>query len=205
MRRNTKRQLQSLLKPFILVAVFLIIVGFITFRSRLKSESTPNTTKSTTPSSSNTADSPIPANTPNMSDTSETTPTQPGENQPPESNEKPGVTVPSTTQSSTGKIQVTPVISYLDYSDSSKQELEVDAWVPGINEISGQCVLVATSGPHTITKQNPATSNVQSMSCKNFLIDKSEFAAAYGSWQFTVRYSSSKAEGSSISREFKVQ
>jgi len=108
------------------------------------------------------------------------------------------------TPSSDTRKKVTPIISYLGYSDATKNYVEVDAWVPGTNELAGTCTLTASRAGQSLTKQTDASSNVQTMSCANFLIPASEFAAK-GTWDFVINYSSVSAEGSSAAKSFEVQ
>lgn len=101
---------------------------------------------------------------------------------------------PTNTPSDTKK--VTPIISRVD--TASATTVEVNAFVSGVVEDSGQCTLVAKNGSATVTKTSPGQMNATTTTCASFIINKSEFPIQ-GTWNLTVSYSSSNAQGVSQS------
>lgn len=105
---------------------------------------------------------------------------------PPPANEPPANT----------KKDVSPVISYAGYADeATKQQVEVDAFVPGVLEENGTCTLTATKGSLKVTAQTTGHQNVSQTRCDNFVVDRSKFASA-GTWTIVVLYDSPTAQGS---------
>lgn len=94
------------------------------------------------------------------------------------------------------KKSVTPVLTSAGYTNGSKQQVEVDAYVPGIFENGGTCTLTATQGSQKVTATSQGYQNVSQTSCHNFVVDRGKFPAG-GSWTIIVTYSSSTAEGTS--------
>lgn len=102
---------------------------------------------------------------------------------------------------SDGKLAVTPVISYAEQIESN---IEVGAFVPGVNETGGVCKVTLTKGSETITKQTQGHYDATSTTCEGFVIARSEFHTA-GTWQVVVNYSSATASGMSQARTVEVK
>jgi hypothetical protein len=103
--------------------------------------------------------------------------------------------------SSGSKKQVKPVITNASQNGS---EIFVSAYVPGIFENGGTCVLEAKKDSYTVRKTNNAFAGATTTDCAPFRISASEFKAK-GDWQVTVSYTSAKAQGTSSASTLKVK
>lgn len=90
-----------------------------------------------------------------------------------------------------GKRTVTPVITLAQLSGS---EVTIQAYVPGIYEEGGSCTATLKNGTQTVVKQSSAFANATTTDCQHMVIPRGEFPST-GTWNVTVTYSSSKAEG----------
>lgn len=105
-----------------------------------------------------------------------------------------------TTAPTTGK-KVTPMISDASQYDA---RIEVRSYIPGIFEDGGSCIMTATKGARSVTKQTTGTKDATTTSCEVFLIPRSEFAEA-GTWDVTVSYKSNTAQGASEPKKLEVK
>lgn len=92
------------------------------------------------------------------------------------------------------KLAVTPVITSW-YSNVAASVVEVSGYAPGVVETDGNCQIKLTKDNVTRTSSGSATANAQNMSCGTVTIPFSQLSK--GSWNISLRYSSSTAEGNS--------
>src|SRR3989344_1757837 len=95
---------------------------------------------------------------------------------------------PSSTPTSNGKKQITPIIT------SATQD-QVSAYVAGIFEDEGTCTATLTKGSKTVTKTSEGFKNVSYTSCAP--INVSGSVTEKGTWNVIVSYSSTTAQGTS--------
>lgn len=100
-----------------------------------------------------------------------------------------------------GKRAVTPVITSAIQSGS---EITVSAYVSGIVEEGGKCILTATKGSLSVTKTVNGVVNATTTNCPPFILNTSEFPET-GDWSATVTYDSANASGVSQSKAFTVK
>lgn len=90
---------------------------------------------------------------------------------------------------------VTPVITAKEQVD---QQVRVTAFVPGLIQNSGSCLLKAVKGAHQVTKTVAAAANASTTDCAPFLMNRTDFAES-GNWNITVTYTSTTLRGVSSS------
>lgn len=94
--------------------------------------------------------------------------------------------------STSGKQQVSPVIST---HSTSTTTLTVNGYVQGVVEQGGTCTLQLVNGSQTVSRSKPGVLNATNTSCGRFDIPLSDLSP--GTWQATLSYSSSTSEGTS--------
>jgi cytoskeletal protein RodZ len=102
-----------------------------------------------------------------------------------------------------GKKQVTPSLTFVGYADGAKQQVEVDAFVQGVLEDGGTCVMTATKGGQKVTAQSTGRANVSQTRCENIIVDRSKFPSG-GTWSVVVTYESATASGSSAPQNMEL-
>jgi hypothetical protein len=107
-----------------------------------------------------------------------------------------------TPQKLSGKKQVQPVVSYAGYVDekTNRQQVEVDAFVPGILEEGGSCTLTATKDGQRVSITSTGHNNVSQTRCDNFVVDRSRFPTS-GTWSVVVAYESTTSQGVSTAQD----
>ena len=113
---------------------------------------------------------------------------------------KEGTTNPQPTPS--GKKQVQPIVSYAGYVDekTNRQQVEVDAFVPGLLEEGGTCTMNATKDSQQVTVTSTGHNNVSQTRCDNFVVDRSRFPTS-GTWSVVVTYESTTSQGASTAQD----
>jgi hypothetical protein len=106
----------------------------------------------------------------------------------------------SSSQTTSGKRNVSPTITYAGVYGNS---IEVGAFVNGIFEDGGKCTLVLQKGSSRLTTTVTAVKGSNNVSCPVMSVPRSSIQT--GSWQATVSYSSSAAEGQSSPQTVEVQ
>lgn len=100
---------------------------------------------------------------------------------------------PSTPSTSTTDLKaVTPVI----VNATMSPDLQVRAYVSGIYEDGGTCTLTASQGTNRISKQSAAFKDATTTTCTPLAIPRSEFPST-GTWNLTISYKSTTAQGTS--------
>lgn len=99
---------------------------------------------------------------------------------------------PTPTPATSQLKSVTPIISSWG-QEGAGRDLEVAAFVGSVYEDVGTCVLTLTQGAKTVTRQTAGHKDVNRTSCTNFAVPYSALGA--GSWEATVRYTSTTASG----------
>ena len=99
----------------------------------------------------------------------------------------------SDSQNSNPTSSVSPVIS--TWSQSSKKNLELSGFVPGIVEDGGKCILVMEKDSNKVTTEKSAKSDAQSTICGVIEVDITKLST--GIWKTTLNYESAKYKGSS--------
>jgi hypothetical protein len=89
---------------------------------------------------------------------------------------------------------VGPVISSWGQDPGSK-DLEIAAFVPGIYEDGGTCILTLTKAGVVLTKTTAGHKDVNRTSCEPFTIAQDELTT--GAWKAVIHYDSVTASGSS--------
>lgn len=102
-------------------------------------------------------------------------------------------------QTNSGSVK--PVITDAGQYD---QEIEVRAFVPGIFESGGNCVVAFTKGSQNVSKQVPAVSEATTTRCSKLSVPRSEFPST-GTWSVTVAYKSVANSGTSDSKTLEVK
>lgn len=127
------------------------------------------------------------------------TPTVASDTPAPIASDTPTPAATSTAAPVDGKTSVTPFITTADY-DASGKALDVSAIVPNVIEAGGTCTVTITSAGTTRT----ATANGVAASSYTGCEAVSFAKPAAGTWTVTVRYSSTKAAGTSAARTVQV-
>jgi hypothetical protein len=99
------------------------------------------------------------------------------------------------TTTSSGKRQVTPVITSIDKSS-------VRGFIQGIIEDGGTCTVTLTQGSKTVTKTSTGVADASYTTCSTIEL---EGAITPGSWKAVLSYSSGAAEGKSNPRSYEIQ
>jgi hypothetical protein len=100
-----------------------------------------------------------------------------------------------------GKLAVTPVISYVGQYDAS---IEASGFVPSIFENGGTCTLTLTHGSTTVTKTSAGSEDARTTRCQTFSFPARELKPV-GTWTAVLSYSSPTSEGSSSKVDFEVK
>lgn len=101
-----------------------------------------------------------------------------------------------------GRIDIKPVI--VDASQYGDQ-VEVRAYVPGVIEDGGTCMLTAKQdGQTTITRKSAGIRDASNTGCEAFKVPVKDFGAT-GRWSVTVSYESAKAAGSSDTATLEIK
>lgn len=99
-----------------------------------------------------------------------------------------------------GSRTVTPVITDASQYDDA---VEVTAYVSGVIEGSGTCIITFTKGSSTVTREVAGIKDATTTRCTNVSIPSNEFSA--GSWSVNVKYQSGTAQGSSQTQKVEIQ
>ena len=105
----------------------------------------------------------------------------------------------ATTTGPSGAAEV--VVTYSGWTDATAA-VEFGAYVAGVAESGGRCVLTLTSASESARAEVPAEAESASTSCPNMLIPGSELSP--GSWQAVVSYESPSVSGASAPLEVVV-
>ena len=106
----------------------------------------------------------------------------------------------NTTSNQSGKTKVVPTITYAEQYD---KQVEVGSYVNGVFEDGGSCTLSLTSGSKSATAVVYGIKGSNNVNCPVLSVPVASLSN--GTWIATVTYSSSSAEGSSVSRNIEVE
>jgi flagellar basal body-associated protein FliL len=105
---------------------------------------------------------------------------------------------PPTQNTSSGKQSVNVLLTNASIINNT---VRASGFVTNIVEEGGECTYIFTNGTSTLTKKATTLTNPTSTTCETVTFSPAELPVG-GTWKVVLKYSSSKAEGTSNTKEF---